>query len=61
MTMRLDDATSAADPVVRGILGAPLAVQVDALYASGDRFGLGQAEPRTHTSFQEIPDVARVA
>ena len=39
MTMRLDDATSAADPVVRGILGATLAVQVDALDASGDRVG----------------------
>jgi hypothetical protein len=90
MTMRLDDATSAADPVVRGILGATLAVtlvgmlvpiraavggggvdhvmvridnqgalavQVDALDASGDQVGLGQAEPRTLTSFQEIPDV----
>jgi hypothetical protein len=34
-----------------------LAVQVDALDASGDRVGLGQAEPRALTSFQEIPDV----
>lgn len=34
-----------------------LAVQVDALDASGDQVGLGQAEPRTLTSFQEIPDV----
>ena len=33
-----------------------LAVQVDALDASGDRVGLGQAKPRTLTSFQEIPD-----
>jgi hypothetical protein len=30
---------------------------VDALDASGDRVGLGQAEPKTLTSFQEIPDV----
>jgi hypothetical protein len=90
MNTRLDHATSAADPVVRGILGVTLAitlvgmlaliraavgsgsvdqvtvridnqgglaVQVDALDASGDRVGLGQAEPRTLTTFQEIPDV----
>jgi hypothetical protein len=90
MTMRRDDPTSAADPVVRGLLGVTLAitlvgmlvliraavggggvdhvtvridnqgglaVQVDALDASGDRVGLGQAEPRALTSFQEIPDV----
>ena len=90
MNARLDDATSAADPVVRGILGVTLAitlvgmlvliraavggggvdhvtvrinnqgglaVQVDALDASGDRVGLGQAEPRALTTFQEIPDV----
>jgi hypothetical protein len=90
MNARLDDATSAADPVLRGILGvtlaitlvgmlaliraavggggvdhvtvrinnqAGLAVQIDALDASGDRVGLGQAEPRTLTTFQEIPDV----
>jgi hypothetical protein len=89
MNTRLDAATSAADPVVRGILVVTLAitlvgmlallraavgdsvdhvtvridnqgglaVQVDALDASGDRVGLGQAEPRTLTTFQEIPDV----
>jgi hypothetical protein len=34
-----------------------LAVQVDVLDGSGDRVGLGQAEPRTLTSFQEVPDV----
>ena len=34
-----------------------LAVQVDALDASGGRVGLGQAEPRALTTFQEIPDV----
>jgi hypothetical protein len=33
---------------------AGLAVQVD---ASGDRVGLGQAEPRTLTTFHEIPDI----
>jgi hypothetical protein len=90
MTARRDDPTSAADPVLRGILGVTLAitlvgmlvliraavggggvdhvtvridnqgglaVQVDALDASGDRVGLGQAEPKTVTTFQEIPDV----
>jgi hypothetical protein len=90
MNARLEDATSTADPIVRGILGVTLAitlvgmlaliraavggdgvdhvtvrinnqgglaVQIDALDASGDRVGLGQAEPRTLTSFQEIPDV----
>ncbi len=36
---------------------AGLAVQVDALDASGDRVGLGEAEPTTLTTFQEIPDV----
>jgi hypothetical protein len=35
---------------------AGLAVQVDALDASGDRVGLGEAQARTLTSFQEIPD-----
>jgi hypothetical protein len=34
-----------------------LAVQVDALDASGDRVGLGQAQGRTLTTFQEIPDI----
>ena len=34
-----------------------LAVQVDALDASGGRVGLGQAEPTALTTFQEIPDV----
>jgi hypothetical protein len=90
MTTRLDDATTTADPVVRGIVivtmaitlvgvlaliraavggsgvdhvtvridnQAGLAVQVDALDASGDRVGLGEAEPRTVTTFQEIPDI----
>ena len=36
---------------------AGLAVQVDALDASGDRVGLGEAAPRTLTTFQEIPDI----
>jgi catechol 2,3-dioxygenase-like lactoylglutathione lyase family enzyme len=36
---------------------AGLAVRVDALDASGDRVGLGEAEPRTLTTFQEIPDI----
>jgi hypothetical protein len=36
---------------------AGLAVQVDALDASGDRVGLGEAKPRTLTSFHEIPDI----
>jgi hypothetical protein len=90
MNARLHDATSAADPVIRGILlvtlvitlvgmlvliraavagggvdhatvridnQGGLAVQVDALDASGDRVGLGQAAPRTLTTFREIPDV----
>ena len=90
MNARLDDATTTADPVVRGIVivtmaitivgvlaliraavggggvdhvtvridnQAGLAVQVDALDASGDRVGLGQAEPRTLTTFHEIPDI----
>ena len=89
MNARLDETTSQADPVVRGIvvvtvaitivgilalvraaLGgrvdhvtvrvdnrAGLAVQVDALDASGDRIGLGEAEAETLTSFQEIPDI----
>jgi hypothetical protein len=90
MNARLDDATSTADPVLRGILVVTLAitlvgmlaliraavggdgvdhvtvrinnqgglaVQIDALDASGDRVGLGQAEPRTLTTFQEIADV----
>jgi catechol 2,3-dioxygenase-like lactoylglutathione lyase family enzyme len=89
MNARVDETTSQADPVVRGIavvtvaitivgmLGlvraavggrvdhvtvrvdnrAGLAVQVDALDASGDRVGLGQAEARTMTGFQEIPDI----
>ena len=90
MNARLDETTSTADPVVRGIVvvtvaitivgvlaliraavgggggghvtvridnQAGLAVQVDALDASGDRIGLGQAKPRTPTTFQEIPDI----
>jgi hypothetical protein len=37
---------------------AGLAVQVDALDpASGGRVGLGEAEPGTVTTFQEIPDI----
>jgi len=36
---------------------AGLAVQVDALNASGDRVGLGEAEPTTLTTFSQIPDV----
>jgi hypothetical protein len=89
MNARLDETTSTADPVVRGILivtavitivgvlaliraavgggvehvtvridnQAGLAIQVDALDASGDRVGLGEAEPRALTTFQEIPDI----
>jgi hypothetical protein len=89
MNTRLDDLTTTADPVVRGIVvvtvaitivgvlaliraavgasidhvtvridnQAGLAVQVDALDASGDRVGLGQAKPTTLTTFQEIPDI----
>jgi catechol 2,3-dioxygenase-like lactoylglutathione lyase family enzyme len=90
MNARLDETTSTADPVVRGmvvvtvaitIVGvlalvraavggggvdhvtvrvdnrAGLAVQVDALDASGDRVGLGQTKARTLTTFQEIPDI----
>ena len=36
---------------------AGLAVQVDALDASGDRVGLGEAEPGALTTFHEIPDI----
>jgi hypothetical protein len=36
---------------------AGLAVQVDALDASGDRVGLGEAEPTTLTTFSQVPDV----
>ena len=36
---------------------AGLAVQVDALDASGDQVGLGEAEAKPLTSFQEIPDI----
>jgi hypothetical protein len=36
---------------------AGLAVQVDALDASGDRVGLGEPQPRTLTTFHEIPDI----
>jgi hypothetical protein len=36
---------------------AGLAVQVDALDASGDRVGLGEAEPGALTAFHEIPDI----
>ena len=89
MTARVDETTSQADPVVRGIAvmtvavtivgmlalvraavggrvdhvavrvdnRAGLAVQVDALDASGDRVGLGQADARSLTGFHEIPDI----
>jgi hypothetical protein len=89
MNARLDETTSQADPLVRGIAvvtvaitivgmlalvraavggrvdhmtvrvdnRAGLAVQVDALDASGDRVGLGEAEAENLTSFQEIPDI----
>jgi len=36
---------------------AGLAVQVDALDASGDQVGLGEAEAQALTSFHEIPDI----
>jgi hypothetical protein len=36
---------------------AGLAVQVDALDAGGDRVGLGEAEARVLTTFQEVPDI----
>ena len=89
MNARVDETTSQADPVVRGIAvmtvavtivgmlalvraavggrvdhvtvrvdnRAGLAVQVDALDASGDRVGLGQADARTLTGFHEMPDI----
>jgi hypothetical protein len=88
MNARLDETTSQADPVIRGIVivtmaitigtlalvraavggrvdhvtvrvdnRAGLADQVDALDASRDRVGLGKAEAKTLTSFQEIPDI----
>ena len=88
MNTQLDDPTTTADPILRGlvtvtavitIIGvlallraavgdgvdhvtvrvdnqAGLAVWVDALDASGDRVGLGEAKPGTLTTFQEIPD-----
>jgi hypothetical protein len=36
---------------------AGLAVQVDALDASGDRVGLGEAKPKILSTFHEIPDI----
>jgi len=36
---------------------AGLAVRVDALNASGDRLGLGEARPGALTTFHEIPDI----
>ena len=36
---------------------AGVAVQVDALDASGDRVGLGEAKPRALRTFQEVPDI----
>ena len=36
---------------------AGLAVQVDALDASGDQVGLGEAQAKALTSFHEIPDI----
>ena len=38
---------------------AGLAVQVDALDASGARVGLGEAESKTLTTFREVPDIGR--
>ena len=89
MSTRLEETTSRADPVVRGIVvvtvaitivgtlalvraavggrvdhvtvrvdnRAGLAVQVDAVDASGDRVGLGEADAKTLTTFHEIPDI----
>lgn len=89
MSTRLEETTSRADPVVRGIVvvtvaitivgtlalvraavggrvdhvtvrvdnRAGLAVQVDAVDASGDRVGLGEADAKTLTTFSEIPDL----
>jgi hypothetical protein len=37
--------------------GLAVQVDVDALDASGDRVGLGEAEAETLTTFQEIPDI----
>ena len=34
-----------------------LAVQVDTLDAAGDRVGLGEAQARILTTFQELPDI----
>ena len=86
MNTQLDDPTTTADPILRGlvtvtavitIIGvlallragdgvdhvtvrvdnqAGLAVRVNALDASGDRVGLGEAKPGTLTTFQEVPD-----
>jgi hypothetical protein len=36
---------------------AGLAVQVDAIDASGDRVGLDEAGPKSLTTFQEIPNI----
>jgi hypothetical protein len=36
---------------------AALAVQIDGLDAGGDRIGLGEADARILTTFQEIPDI----
>jgi hypothetical protein len=91
MNTRLDDPTTTADPVVRGVVTVTLAittlgmlllvraavgggvdhvtvrvdnraglpVQVDAVDVSGDTVGLGEAGPKTLTTFQEIPDIGR--
>jgi hypothetical protein len=39
---------------------AGLAVQVDALDATGDRVGLGEAKSRTLCTFEEVPDIGAV-
>jgi hypothetical protein len=36
-----------------------LAVQVDTVDVAGAAVGLGTAAPKTHTTFQEIPDIGR--
>jgi catechol 2,3-dioxygenase-like lactoylglutathione lyase family enzyme len=38
---------------------AGLAVQVDAVDDAGDTVGLGEAEGRSPTTFQEVPDIGR--
>jgi hypothetical protein len=63
MNARLDETTSQADPVIRGIVVVTMAITIGTLAlvqvrdASCDRVGLGKAEAKTLTSFQEIPDI----